>query len=842
MSDRKMWLAVGLAGLALVGLGIGQACTEPPGTAPPLTGEAADMYQPPKADRSPSCTRVTGTQAERFATCLSQLRVPPLSKGARSQLDDIAKSGKVLTIGPSLGISHDQLAPSEELVELLLTSSERDVAAAIRDLGVRGVVVHRDLTQALDRDATVISRLAQHDHLEWFQLRRVTEELFIYTVRSTPSTVPLTTGALMLEGLRARLDGREPPKQQWRPTSAVRLLASARLQGHTLMIRHAIGKDLESVLEELARKLEREWDRKVAIEGHGLIEDRLGDIRLELHVVMERAEIEPRSPYALFELFELGVDGFFLRRAKGLKPEKFTYMPGSEAVPRSFKSAEALLKHGVREFGWNHPKPWEDKNTRFDLMRTSHFMEKQRGGGGGVVRLVRGMPESSMADLSDDRIRDMLVAGGEWWLYNQQDDDSFTYKYWPEQNRYSVDYNEVRHLLGVRDLVDVYRYRKDPRYLHGARRAMDWIMNYVVRDTDPPHAKLPHPPEASLLFRYPFKPGEVRRKAPNQKLGTVAVAILGWIPYAKATGDRSLDRDIRGMARFVLSRLEPNGRFDPYYVHRGHSYYNNKNDIVPGQGALALGMVAEYFDEPEWIESYPKFLDYYEPWFRSRAKRVQPTGRWPHGTYKNQDRLDMVQFGPWSVMASKQYYMLTGDERAAAFGLEVADWMIDNYQWSGERSPFPDYIGGYYKLPTELPAMQSFCYSEGTAAAYHIAARYKPDHKEKYDLSTREAIRFMDVMQFDETSSYFAVQPDIIIGGVKYAMNEQKVRTDYVGHGLSTLSQYLDARSFDPAVELELRELSLDEPPAGERGSARRQIRGDEEDDDSADEGEEGED
>ena len=49
---------------------------------------------------------------------------------------------------------------------------------------------------------------------------------------------------------------------------------------------------------------------------------------------------------------------------------------------------------------------------------------------------------------------------------------------------------------------------------------------------------------------------------------------------------------------------------------------------------LALGMVAEYFDEPEWIEAYDTFLKYYTPWFRKRAERKVPTGRWPHDTYR----------------------------------------------------------------------------------------------------------------------------------------------------------------------------------------------------------------
>ena len=191
-----------------------------------------------------------------------------------------------------------------------------------------------------------------------------------------------------------------------------------------------------------------------------------------------------------------------------------------------------------------------------------------------------------------------------------------------------------------------------------------------------------------MLFRYPLVVGEVANKAPNQKLGTVAVALLGWVAWAEATGSRAEDERIRKMAQYVLSQSEPNGKFQAYLVDPQHRYYNNKNDIVPGEAALALGEVAEYFGEDEWLEFFSRFLDYYEPWFRTRAERKNPYGRWPHKTYDNNTRLDLVQFGPWSVMANKQYYSIMHEKdpeaaaRAAAFGLEVADWMIDNYQWS----------------------------------------------------------------------------------------------------------------------------------------------------------------
>lgn len=380
---------------------------------------------------------------------------------------------------------------------------------------------------------------------------------------------------------------------------------------------------------------------------------------------------------------------------------------------------------------------------------------------------------------------------------------SVRYKYWPTQNRVSAEYNEVRHIMGVRDLANAWRYKHDARYLEAARRNMDWLLQYEVKWNDPPHASLPAPVKDGMLFRYPDRPAAT--KVPNQKLGTVAVALIGWIGWAKAAGSHEEDSRIRSMATWVVSMQNEDGRFEPYHVPPEHSYHGQRNDIVPGEAALALAMVADYFGEHQWLTFYPKFLDYYIPWFRERAQRTNPQGRWPHDTYDNLTRLDLVQFGPWSVMAARLRYALTKDKRAAAFGLEVADWMIDNYQWTSKRSPFPDYVGGYYKLPCELPAMQTFCYSEGTAAAYHLAIQFKPHAKRKYARATLEALRFLKVLQFDHTNSYFTPRPEQIHGGIKYALNENKVRIDYVGHGLSTISQFLDARAADPDEKLDIR-------------------------------------
>lgn len=797
----KRWDAiVPLVVVALIAGAVYYFRTAEESAAPPVLAGAPSST----GERVAACTELAGEVGARLEACIDQLQTSTLSEEVVKLIDGLADDGKLLTIANLPRTWESQVGLEPSVRESLMQADEAQAAAALRDAGFRGLVVSRDLRGALDDDPLVLARLAYHSHLEWFQLRHVTEDLFVYTVRSSPSRVPLATGEALLDGLRSRLEGEAPTPQRWKP-GTVRIMGQMRLQGDMLVIRHAVGSDLERALDDLAAGMRRSWERDAVPAGHGLLDERLDDIRLEVHVVMERAPVEPRSEFAIFDLWQMGIDGMMFKQRPGKTPDKFTYMPGSELVTQSLRSPDAFLRYAVEWGGWHDLRPWQvDKRTQLSIIRTQHFMESEPGGGG-AVRLFRGMPEVSMEEMTDKRIQQMLIAGGEWWLHNMDDEGVIEYKYWPTQNRRSTEYNEVRHILATRDLADTWRYRNDDRYLEGSRRAMDWLLRYAVDSTDAPQPPLPHPPDGTLLFRYPSLQEAARlRKPPNQKLGTVAVALLGWVAWADATGSKAEDDRIRRMARFVRAMMDEQGKYRAYFVQEGHPYEKEKNDIVPGEAALSLGMVAEYFDEPEWLDDHKKFIEYYRPWFRERAKKVRPTGRWPRHTYEDLTRLDLVQFGPWSVMANKQYYKMTGDTEAADFGLEVADWMIDYYQWRGDRSPWPDFVGGYYKLPIELPAMQTFCYSEGTAAAYQIAASHAPERKDKYDTSTLEAIRFMEVMQFDPTDSYFVPRPDKVRGGIKYTMNENKVRIDYVGHGLSTLSQYLDAKRADPAVELDV--------------------------------------
>jgi hypothetical protein len=392
---------------------------------PPLAGAPSTA-----GERSAACTEIAGEPEERLTACIGQLRESRLSDAAIAMIDDIADDGGLLTIAQLPRTWESALSLKPELRAALMADDEAKAAETLRDAEVRGLVISRDLRGALDDDPRVLARLAYHSHLEWFQLRYVTEDLFVYTVRTSPTRVPLATGDGLLKGLRTRLSGQPSAKQSWTP-GAVRLMGQMRLQGDMLVIRHAVGNDLEKAIDELAAGMRRSWERDVVPAGHGRLSDRLDDVRLEVHVVMERAPVEPRSEFAIFDLWHMGIDGMMFKQRPGKTPDKFTYMPGSELVTQSLRSPDAFLRHAVDWGGWHDVRPWSvDRKTQLSVIRTQHFIEAKPGGGE-TLRLFRGMPEVTMAEMTDKHIQQMLIAGGEWWLHNMDDEGVIEYKYWP---------------------------------------------------------------------------------------------------------------------------------------------------------------------------------------------------------------------------------------------------------------------------------------------------------------------------------------------------------------------------------------------------------------------------
>jgi hypothetical protein len=674
--------------------------------------------------------------------------------------------------------------------EAVLGIDEAAAADLLYEQGVRTVIVHHTLSPSTDVGSRVLARLIHHDFLQRFQLVRVGEGSLIYRVRKQSVKFQKPLAMSMLRYLRDRIKGKAAPaipdiKSE---TGNWTFVATLRGQGRELAFAFSQDRSLQKSMEELVVDLERVHRRRIEYFGFPPLKEHIDDLHLEIHRVTERAYIENRSDAFLANFWELGMDGaFFLtedRKKRGVAPGTFSYT-------RSLNRPDPFLRAVAKNSRMPNKRPWRADGSWFETFRTIHFAEMPDGK---VIQLFRGFKMVPESMVTIESVRQGVISAGEWYLANLQPDGSVVYKFWPSENRYANENNIVRHTLSTWNLVQAYELDPRPEFLDAARKTLGFTQSHVLTDTDAEHGEM-------VFYKYKN----------NIKLGTVVINILGIVDLARQANTREYDDLLRKLGNFTKFMAEDNGRFLGYHVPKGHPYHGTTNDIVPGEAALALIYLAEYFDDDTWIEDLDKYWGYYMPLFRERAAKKQDDAPWPYHVYDNAMRLALVQMGPWTVMAANAYHRRTGDKEVAEFGLEVARWMIDTYQWRTDRSPWPDYVGGYHKMQEELPAMQAFCYAEGTAAAYQLAIRAAPDESSYFEKSTREAMRLGLAMQYTEHDTYAFSRPYQVLGGIRYALNETKVRIDYVHHALSSMYQYVKAAESDPQLPASVRG---DEPAA----------------------------
>lgn len=689
----------------------------------------------------------------------------------------------------------------------LMGMDENKLADELRAAGARVLVLHSPLRSSFDRDRHILSRLYHHDHLDRFQLARVEDGLMVYLINEVRVGFEPALADASMRWLREELSGRRPdPMPPLRSESGEWLLVTTlRGQGQELAFSLAEGKTLDKALRETADDLETYHRRNREVLGFPRLSKHMDDLVLEIHRIKERAMVVPRDEDSLHDLWEMGLDGAILLDKVGDR-KKSAVWPGSVAVSRGKINADSYLRGLARDAGWDMARPWrDDEDVTLELIRTSHYREVR---GGPAVAMYRGTSMMPLEGVSLDAVKSSIIYSGEWWLANLQPDGSVNYKFWPEDNRFSNEYNHVRHELATWNLWQAWTLDPRPEFLEGAIRSQDWTLQSLV-ERDGTNFE---PWERALVDASPHKDAIYKdgiayfTYGKNSKLGSVVVGLYGMIEVARSTNDHSKDELMRDLGRFILLSQLPEGNFRPYHVHPGHPYEFEKNDIVPGEAALALVMLSEYFNDPSYLDAVEKFFAYYKPWFDSRAVKKNVRAPWPAYLYDNTTRLDLVQFGPWTVMAANAYTRQRPERTDVVdFGLEVARWMVESYAYTTERSPFPDYIGGYYKFEGELPAMQAFCYGEGTAAAYAMALRLKPSEAAYFEGATRETVRLGMQMQHDRLDSFYYPRADLVEGGTRYALNEPKVRVDYVYHAQSTLFQWYQTALTDTTLPASVR-------------------------------------
>lgn len=491
--------------------------------------------------------------------------------------------------------------------------------------------------------------------------------------------------------------------------------------------------------------------------------DALERIEVEIDVLFDVCEITDRDARRLMWNLELGYDGAFLE-----KDGSTVLRLPSDALQGGVETEAAFVER-LEKNADLAPGAWRDPDHRFGRFATLDFVEVEPEGR--VQRLYRGNPLVRVSEITKKRLVRSLVVGARWLWRNQLPDGQFRYRYKPlrsESDRWQEGNNIVRHALNPYTLMLVNRVAPDERLVKSARRGLEYTFANLRRFGNRCH----------------IWHTDVPAKVPNAKMGAVAVTILSLVAMSEKVDIGEYEDELRCLANQILYMQDRNGHFRQYDVPADHSYFGSENTIFPGEIMFALARMYTYSGEAKYKDAFDRAQSWYTAWWNFRSAR-----RTEEGVYTEKDRQDLVGFVPWAVMALDAMHRKAPEQKYADFAFQLQDWMDEMFLWDARTTPYPDYLGAYYKRHDELPAINGCGYTEGAAAAFAIAKRVGHD-VERRRRAVVLGVRFAMQLQYTWRGNTFWI-PDTgtALGGYRFHLTATRLRNDYSYHAMSAIGQ-----------------------------------------------------
>jgi hypothetical protein len=557
----------------------------------------------------------------------------------------------------------------------------------------------------------------------------------------------------------------------------------------------------------------------------------------------------------LWNAIELGVHGI-----EGQVGSTRRFLLPSAAVYWSRADVHTYLQRLSRKFDLDHDGREGDSDQdlyptaaelRVQRFRTIHFREMTPGGQ--VRRLDRGFVPVRQADVTRESLREGIRQAAGWLAAHIQDDGLFEYKYYPTRDVFYREFHEddeeahniVRHGLACYSLFMVARELDDEALWDAAMRSLEPMIDSTVIGptwySDPGRRRrLPEDrrvscsaasacdlPEECIegTCRLPFgapvrdEGGDRQLVAPGDsweshdghrrsldptmmyvrwmdvgKMGAVAAVVMA-LTELVAERPELLDEYrpyLEGYWAFFRFMQKPDGSFNHYFTAPGDfRYYATETTIYPGEILFALSRLYRVLGDEAIRDSYDRGHRFYADWFRSEVDETSSDG-----TYTELRRNDLMAYVPWMTMASYDMYLQTPRREYAVAGVEASRWIAERFQWDEARTYYPAYMGSYYRVWWEQPAMHGLVYTEGTAAGFDLARRSGDrESAEVLRRSTLLGCRFglQQIIRPGIDDHYLPGERARVRsrGGIRFSLTVADLRTDYTYHGLSAMVQTL---------------------------------------------------
>jgi len=484
--------------------------------------------------------------------------------------------------------------------------------------------------------------------------------------------------------------------------------------------------------------------------------------------------------------YETGVNGF-IYTYEGIK--RF-FMP-TDGYVKSIMSVNQLLNYLSKQCGV--AKRTNKISERVHLMRrepieytfiesNAYITYKDE-----VLELERGYPKREL-ELSKTSLQDKTLKSVDWLVKNMNSDGSFLYYYDPYLNTIVDDmhpnmlnplYNNIlRHSGGTVTLLRAYELSGNKLYLEKAKDSIDFLLS-TFRE---------HKYKENYAC-YPFFNNK-------SKLGGAGIGLVSIMHYYIKTGDECYRKEIDGLVRHILSRVDEDGEMLGYYIHpkfKGGKPLLNPDDEIkkelfsfyyPGEALLGLALYYHHIKDGdenlklEVKEKSEKALDF--------LVDVRPI--------KYDYLFDTLPADAWLMQAIEEWVKVDGLKKDNYIDFVFTDTktMFDlMYKDENTTKNTKDYIGGfYYEYGDHV--YHDASRNEGVVSAYYLA-KYLKDEKKADWIMEHMLLSAKGLMKtfHCEESVYPHIDQQKALHSFRFKLTRQWVRVDSVQHAVCFFARLL---------------------------------------------------
>jgi len=512
---------------------------------------------------------------------------------------------------------------------------------------------------------------------------------------------------------------------------------------------------------------------------------RLADVRIHLDVTVYRLPYMQNVADPFLYSMRPGLDGLVyengdlrgtvlpweaVRRAWQMH---FIQLGEGEAerptAPRDARLPEDVKKAVFRELlnrAGAQPATWRGPGARVLRFETQSFVERAPGGRTqdgqpSVAALYRMGPVVDAETMTEADLAAALRNAADYLARALSAEGAVNASYDPLRDQWLAAPDASRQAMAIRALARLHGARREAWIVRAAQAVAATLMKSVKEGvvTGIDGTKRP------CAFVFVGLKSEVAWT--SQAL--VALADLHGLAPDKAT-----ETTVRQMAVALLAAQQKDGSFQVYFDTdaAGDKGVRNSEDLE-GESLAVLALVRAYdlLGDETCLRAAQRGAEYMVFHRERRIGRRQDTGLPDVALIEALDRLDVLL--PSDALA--RYGRLCGEEIIARQADEPARYLDDEFGGFPNAMMFDSESAAYHL--------------RGLAAARRLAARLRADAPQRYtllkfdefepraDRAARRAEAFLLNHQYRPESSFYAVQPPVAVGGLRFSVTDSRIST-----------------------------------------------------------------